>query len=351
MQVSGINTRLPISLSQISFRDCALDDSCVLCTKCFEATDHSGHNVSFFIAQQPGGCCDCGDIEAWKIPIQCSHHPLSATASEALNSFTIKTLQTTPRVAPKLITGQDIPPVIDYPYRTPVPPELRDTMSRTIAYALDFVLETLDFSPDQCWVPTSESDLRSQPSGDPMLNDYYCVIIWNDDKHSFEEVNRLLHDITNRSKEEAEQLTNRIDDQGRDIIEMNTSIPRLLEMAQTIGQIDLGVTVRRAYDTFREQVSAVIIEWLLDLTRSRLGTDALILREIVASELLSSRNFSSVLSSQEASKVFVDIHEPCRLDWLFVYHTKWWKKPRLNLKEILVSLITLSPEHRLALGA
>lgn len=253
-------------------------------------------------------------------------------------------------MTPKIIAGQDVPPVSDYPYRTSVPPELRDTMSRTIAYALDFVLDTLDFSPDQTIIPPNESDLRSQPSGDPMSNDCYCVLIWNDDKHSYEELNRLLRDITSRSKEEAEQLTSRIDDQGRDIMEMNSNIPRLLEMAQTIGQIDLGVTVRRAYDTFREQVSAVIIEWLLDLTRSRLGTDALLLRELITSELLSSRHFPSTTSSEEANKVFADIHQPSRLDWLFIYHSKLWKKPRLDLKEILVSLITLSPEHRLAIG-
>lgn len=43
------------------------------------------------------------------------------------------------------------------------------------------------------------------------------------------------------------------------------------------------------YDTFREQIAAVLVEWLLDLTRSRLGTDTLVLREIIAVELLAPR--------------------------------------------------------------
>ena len=35
---------------------------------------------------------------------------------------------------------------------------------------------------------------------------------------------------------------------------MNSNVGQLLEMAQAIEQIDLGVTIRRAYDTFCEQV-------------------------------------------------------------------------------------------------
>ncbi|KAL0058621.1 E3 ubiquitin-protein ligase ubr1 [Marasmius tenuissimus] len=87
-------------------------------------------------------------------------------------------------------------PVKDYPHRVNVPPELRESMNRTIGYALDFVLDTLDFSPDEPSVPSNEADLRLQPSADPILKDQYCVIIWNDDKHSFDEVIKLICDLT-----------------------------------------------------------------------------------------------------------------------------------------------------------
>ncbi|OBZ78672.1 E3 ubiquitin-protein ligase ubr1 [Grifola frondosa] len=105
-------------------------------------------------------------------------------------------------------------------------------------------------------------------------------------------------------------------------------------MAQAIAQIDLGVTVRRSYDTFREQVTAVIIEWLLDLTRSRIGSDTLYLREIIALELLSVRKNSTLISSQDVGRVIPDVHDPARIDWLFFYHARLWKKPRLNLQGV-----------------
>ncbi|CCL98937.1 uncharacterized protein FIBRA_00944 [Fibroporia radiculosa] len=332
-------------------KDCALDDSCVLCSSCFEATDHTDHNVSFFIAQQSGGCCDCGDVEAWRVPIQCRYHPPKSETTEYLNAFALKILQATPRATARVMVGQDVPPVQDYPNRVLVPPELRDTMGRTVAYALDFVLDTLDYSPDETNPPGNENDLRSQPSGDPMSKDQFSIVVWNDDKHSFDEIIQLLCDLTNRSREQAEELTERIDDQGREIVDICGNSARLIEMAQTISQVDVGVTVRRAYDTFREQVAAVIIEWLLDLTRSRLGTDTLILREVIASELLAPRKLYSLLSTNDATKFLGEIQDPSRIDWMFLYHTRLWKKPRLNLKEVYASLLTLSHEHKLAVAS
>ncbi|KAI0802993.1 hypothetical protein BC629DRAFT_1490697 [Irpex lacteus] len=333
-------------------KDCALDESCVLCFRCFEATDHTDHNVSFFIAQQSGGACDCGDLEAWRQPIDCPHHPPSQENIEHIISFTARTLQATPKAMPKVILGSDIPPVTNYPGRVPIPQELQESMARTIGYAVDYVLDTLDYSPEVTIAPLSEEMLWKQPSGDPMMmRDQFYVVLWNDDKHSFAEVIQLLQELTGRTREEASEIADRIDDQGRDIIEMNSNIPRLLEMGQAISQIDLGVTIRRAYDTFREQVSAVIIEWLLDLARCRLGSDSLVIREVIASELLSPRKQTYSRGFTDSSPIVADISDPARLDWLLLYHTKLWKKPRLDLKEVYASLLILSHDHKLAIAS
>ncbi|KIK56391.1 hypothetical protein GYMLUDRAFT_1016120 [Collybiopsis luxurians FD-317 M1] len=332
-------------------KDCALDDSCVLCSRCFHATDHRGHNVSFFIAQQSGGCCDCGDDEAWRASINCPYHPPAPPTSEI--AVPPSSSSETPRAIPKNISGSIPPPAKNYPYRVTVPPDLRELMSRTVGYALDFILDTLDFSPDDPSVPSNEADLRLQPSSDPMMKDQYCIMIWNDDKHSFDEVIKLLCDLTARTKDEAYECTHRIDENGRDLVEMGTDVPRLLEIAQSIAQIDLGVTIRRAYDTFREQVVAVIIEWLLDLTQARLGTDTLVLREVIAEELLSPRKRESQSSygfNSQGLHSLTDVSNPTRLDHLFLSHTRLWKKPRLSLKEIYTSILTISRDHKLAVA-
>lgn len=322
-----------------------MDDSCVMCSRCFGATNHATHNVICFIAQQSGGTCDCGDVEAWNEDPKCPYHIISSENSNSVKEFINKTL-TYPKATPKTIAGQEVPPVKDYPNRAAIPSELHESMSRTVGYAIDYILDTLDYSPDETACPRDEAALRAQPSADPMMmKEQYCIVIWNDDKHSFDEVTQLLVDCIGRTKEEAMEVVTRIDENGRDVVDMNGNITRLLEVGHSISQIDLGVTIRRAYDTFREQVSSVIIEWLLDLTRSRIGTDTVTMREIVAAELLSPRKHSTPHARADH-----ELQDSARIDWMFIYHTKLWKRPRLNLKEIYASLLFLSHEHKLAVG-
>ena len=325
-------------------RDCGLDESCVMCSQCFYATDHTNHNVSFYVAQQSGGCCDCGDQEAWKVQMRCPHHPPPIPQEDLIDPS-----QVTPKSSARMITPE-VPPVPNYPHRVNVPPELRDSMHRTVGYALDFLLDTLDYSPEEPTIPSNEADLRLQPSADPMLKDQYCVVLWNDDKHSFDEVIKILCDLTNRSTEDVSEVTHNIDESGRGVVEMNSNVARLLEIAQALSNIDLGVTVRRAYDTFREQMSEVIIEWLLDLSRCRLGTDALVIREFITTELLSPRKREASPHSQSAAGL-KELTETTRLDYLLIYHTRLWKKPRLSIKELYGSILALGQAHKLGLAS
>ena len=51
-------------------------------------------------------------------------------------------------------------------------------MLKTVACALDFILDTLDYSPDEPSVPAGEADLRLQPSADPIMKNRFCVVLW-----------------------------------------------------------------------------------------------------------------------------------------------------------------------------
>lgn len=57
-------------------RDCALDDTCVQCAPCFMASIHNreNHDVVFSVSSNSGGCCDCGDEEAWVKDVGCKYH-------------------------------------------------------------------------------------------------------------------------------------------------------------------------------------------------------------------------------------------------------------------------------------
>ena len=69
-------------------RDCGLDDTCVQCDPCFQASIHAkeGHDVVFSVSSSSGGCCDCGDPEAWKQDVCCRYHsdvPANETVANA----------------------------------------------------------------------------------------------------------------------------------------------------------------------------------------------------------------------------------------------------------------------------
>eukprot|EP01125_Pyxidicula_operculata_P007468 TRINITY_DN2540_c0_g1_i3.p1 TRINITY_DN2540_c0_g1~~TRINITY_DN2540_c0_g1_i3.p1 ORF type:complete len:1644 (+),score=354.57 TRINITY_DN2540_c0_g1_i3:84-5015(+) len=56
---------------------CQVDDSCLVCKKCFDNSDHAklkGHKPSIIRISSGGGCCDCGDPEAWSPEGFCKTH-------------------------------------------------------------------------------------------------------------------------------------------------------------------------------------------------------------------------------------------------------------------------------------
>ncbi|CAB9510311.1 protein ligase UBR2 [Seminavis robusta] len=61
-------------------RTCQADETCVLCHACFSQSHHAGHDVAFYHAQA-GGCCDCGDPDAWDPRGFCPHHGPRSSSS------------------------------------------------------------------------------------------------------------------------------------------------------------------------------------------------------------------------------------------------------------------------------
>ena len=64
--------------------DCEKDSTCIICQECFEKSNHKGHRV--WLKTNVGGCCDCGDPDAWDEHGFCSDHKGFAASSEAMLS-------------------------------------------------------------------------------------------------------------------------------------------------------------------------------------------------------------------------------------------------------------------------
>lgn len=59
-----------------SCRECGVDPTCVLCVNCFKRSPHRFHKYKMS-SSGGGGCCDCGDDEAWKRDHYCELHLVS----------------------------------------------------------------------------------------------------------------------------------------------------------------------------------------------------------------------------------------------------------------------------------
>lgn len=59
-----------------SCRECGMDPTCVLCVNCFKQSAHRRHKYKMGTSGG-GGCCDCGDSEAWKQDPYCDEHTVN----------------------------------------------------------------------------------------------------------------------------------------------------------------------------------------------------------------------------------------------------------------------------------
>ena len=64
----------PLKAGDVAWKceDCEKDSTCIICQDCFHKSDHTGHRV--WLKTNVGGCCDCGDPDAWEEKGFCSDH-------------------------------------------------------------------------------------------------------------------------------------------------------------------------------------------------------------------------------------------------------------------------------------
>ena len=58
--------------------DCEVDANSAVCVDCFRAADHEGHD--YRIVHINGGCCDCGNPNAWRPSGFCPCHGVPTNA-------------------------------------------------------------------------------------------------------------------------------------------------------------------------------------------------------------------------------------------------------------------------------
>ncbi|KAK9886902.1 hypothetical protein WA026_019159 [Henosepilachna vigintioctopunctata] len=159
-----------------SCRECGMDNTCVLCVECFRGSEHKNHKYK--MATSPGGgCCDCGDIEAWKKDPYCENHMVRANGPK--DKGISKVFKDRARIA--------FDAILWYAFRS----------------------------------LTSEqvSDIRFCKTSDRLFDlDMYCTILYNDEVHTFEQVISTLSRVLKCNQRSAIAFVTNIDREGRAVV-------------------------------------------------------------------------------------------------------------------------------------
>ncbi|KPI39910.1 E3 ubiquitin-protein ligase ubr11 [Cyphellophora attinorum] len=247
---------------------CTNDPTAVLCARCFASSEHEGHQLIINISSGNSGCCDCGDVEAWNRPVHCAIHTASDDNEQADE------------------------------HMSTLPDDLQQSIRTTIGRVLDYFCDVISCSPEHLRLPKSidsikEDEVRSRLDSkhysgvdDEEDEPEFCLIIWNDEKHTIKEVQDQVARACKEKTKFGLARAMETNDVGRSVVRHSRDLQMLTKMAKVIEQIKVTVTIRSSRDTFREQMCGTIIEWLSDIAGASIGDDARILRRIVCEELL-----------------------------------------------------------------
>ncbi|XP_037303445.1 E3 ubiquitin-protein ligase UBR1 isoform X2 [Manduca sexta] len=172
-----------------SCRECGMDNTCVLCVECFKVSAHRHHKYKMG-QSGGGGCCDCGDTEAWKRDPFCELHAASKDGEAEAS----------------------------------VSPDVVERMKIVATVCLTYCLRLLTHDhapnlPNDLRLKDGEKDLVLQILEQP---DCFCTVLYNDETHTFEQVITTLIRVTKCNHRDSVELVSLIDREGRALIKCHT---------------------------------------------------------------------------------------------------------------------------------
>lgn len=249
-------------------RTCGTDETCCLCSRCFDSTDHTGHMVRISISVGNSGCCDCGDDEAWKTPLFCTIHSDMHAGNH--------------KGKEKEAAG--------------LPKDLTANIQMTIGRVFDYICDVISCSPEQLRQAKTKDSILEDERTSRLSSQYYgrdttpctefALILWNDEKHTVQEVQDQVARACRKSRRAAAADAWEVDAIGRSILTYQNDVDQLLHMATIMEAIRVTVTIRSARDTFREQMCGTLVEWLSDISGCCVGHDNHILRRTVCEQVM-----------------------------------------------------------------
>lgn len=277
-----------------SCRECGMDNTCVLCVDCFKKSEHRFHKYKMGTSCG-GGCCDCGDVEAWKKAPFCEIHNVKTNEDD----------QSCGKLPEDMIE------------RT------RIVFEAVLWYAYNLL--TLEYT----------ADLRLRDSDDDLFDiDTYCTVLYNDEIHTFEQVINTLNRVIKCQQRNAVEYVTNIDREGRAVVKCSTFLhcndlkTEIEKYTSRHGNKALKVLVLHAHVVAHQIFSMKLLSWLQMFLGHGEG-----FRKIFADVALKPQN-----------------SDPCIIKGILLRDSLLWKSARTHWHRLLISGMLLEYENKKALA-
>ncbi|XP_017779265.1 PREDICTED: E3 ubiquitin-protein ligase UBR2 isoform X2 [Nicrophorus vespilloides] len=240
-----------------SCRECGMDNTCVLCVSCFKQSQHRFHKYKMGTSTG-GGCCDCGDKEAWKKAPFCDIHIAGTIRGDADEAAVddggggIESTTTTP-TATAAASADD------------ASKGLPEHMAERTRIAFDAVLW---YAYSLLTSEYSVEFISRLPDENMQENDSYCTILYNDEVHTFEQVIGTINRVIKCSQRNSIEYVTNIDREGRAVVKCS-DIQHCNEVKSQIESITsrhsnkpLKVIVVHSYIVAHQIFAMKLLSWL-----------------------------------------------------------------------------------------
>jgi hypothetical protein len=331
-------------------RTCQTDSTCVICDACFRSSDHEGHEV-YFHRTTPGGCCDCGDAEAWKIEGCCpSHRPLTSTASAGEESKAGDGEADPEEAVRMALRGRKDGLETLQQSPTKLPPRLAAALGVVIGAAVRCLVEAVDgagvgadpvqwklrWADEACriWNGAAETDdfykLSSQPLSKSFKtpSDFLSKVeqcfpgnfrlqlrLHNDDVHTFDEVIDALRTNSNHRgnpdgsqaqplvarREDATEMTHHVDADGQVTVKTFSTIQSAMEGYKRLKSKGLHCAVVSTAQTDMELRARNLSTWLSEISSAHPSAAVLVVHALL--QIKSTQDLGGISVWQEARSI------------------------------------------------
>ncbi|KAI9581919.1 hypothetical protein GQX74_011414 [Glossina fuscipes] len=280
-----------------SCRECGMDSTCVLCVSCFKQSAHRYHKYKM-CTSAGGGCCDCGDEEAWKKNPYCEQHlrgkennTKSAIITDAIN----------------------------------------ERCEIAFAAILSFCVNYLEIESK-----ASLECLDGEGAGD----DHFCTVLYNDESHTFDQVIQTLTKIAKCPTKDAGEIVASIDREGRAVVKCDgfsecnllkeaiekQSVPPNVPMAPARANQSLRVSVLHVRAVACQQFALQLLTWFQEF-------------------LVRHSTFRQIFA-----RVIMDKKAPYCIRHILEYDVKLWKSARTCWHRLLISGMLMEYDNKMALA-